>query len=65
MRRWPWWDRNQTTGIEDVSQFANNMGELQPLFMSAIMAISRCDIEEPDEHLKELEAILTSMGGPR
>jgi hypothetical protein len=63
MSKIPFPNRNRTLGVQDVSSFFYRFEELQPMFMRAIMAISRSDDPElsPDEELDNLERTISRM----
>jgi hypothetical protein len=41
------------------------MEQLQPLFTEAIMCISRCDVEDPELALQELEKAIKQHGSDK
>jgi hypothetical protein len=65
MSRLPWPNRNKTLMVGDYSRFLHRMEELQLLFTEAIMCISRCDVEDPELALQELEKAIKQHGSDK
>ena len=45
----------QSASIKGMSSFARDMRVVRPMISDCIMAIARCDVEDPDTELERLE----------
>ena len=54
----PWPNRSRTIGPRDLSRFFATMQDVIPQIKQSIMAISRHDIEDPEEELEHLEYLI-------